>query len=147
MVASESLAISDGTTNAGCRGWNAEPSDGLNRKPTHGLNTVADDWSASVNLRQTFVFILVGFFEIVVKYKGSLQIKTDLAEWGEIKWVVLTFSQPSGGSRARNRFIRGDAPVTDAAPSSGDVLWLSSAKLNYVLFLYFISYCYWIILC
>lgn len=35
-----------------------------------------------------------------------------------VMWV-LTFSQPSGGSRARKRFIRGDAPV---APSSGDVL-------------------------
>lgn len=36
-----------------------------------------------------------------------------------IDYIRLTFSQPSGGSRAKNRFIRGDAPV---APSSGDVL-------------------------
>lgn len=44
--------------------------------------------------------------------------------------VVHTFSQPSGGSRAKKRFIRGDASVPPdvVALSSGDVLWLSSAK-------------------
>lgn len=40
---------------------------------------------------------------------------------------MFTFSQPSGGSRAKNRLILGEAPVPDDdAPSSGDVLWLSS---------------------
>lgn len=44
---------------------------------------------------------------------------------------VHTFSQPSGGSRAKNRLMRGDAPVPELeAPSSGDVLWLSSAEDN-----------------
>lgn len=33
----------------------------------------------------------------------------------------LTFSQPSGGSLAKKRLIRGDASL-DCTPSSGDVL-------------------------
>lgn len=40
---------------------------------------------------------------------------------------VRTFSHPSGGKRAKNRFIRGDA--SDAL-SSGDVLWLSSTLIK-----------------
>lgn len=45
---------------------------------------------------------------------------------------MLTFSQPSGGSRARKRLMRGDAsvPPDDAALSSGEVLWLSSIDPN-----------------
>lgn len=40
----------------------------------------------------------------------------------------ITFSQPSGGNRAKNLLIRGDAsvPADDEAFSSGEVLWLSS---------------------
>lgn len=42
----------------------------------------------------------------------------------------FTFSQPSGGKRARKRFILGDAsvPQDDMRFSSGEVLWLSSAR-------------------
>lgn len=39
----------------GCNGWNAEPNDGRNLKPTGGLN-MADDgdrWSVSLDFRQT----------------------------------------------------------------------------------------------
>lgn len=56
---------------------------------------------------------------------------------GNAKFVILcswekkiryknTFSHPSGGRRAKNRFIRGDA--SDDALSSGEVLWLSSVN-------------------
>lgn len=46
-------------------GWNAEPSDGRNRKPTQGLNILVDDnvdvGSVSVGLRQTLKKI---FFKV-----------------------------------------------------------------------------------
>lgn len=40
----------------------------------------------------------------------------------------FTFSHPSGGKRAKNRFIRGEA--SDETLSSGDVLWLSSKRVQ-----------------
>lgn len=47
----------------------------------------------------------------------------------ELNWCDHTFSQPSGGSRARNRLIRFDGLATnEMAPSSGDVLWLPSSE-------------------
>lgn len=46
---------------------------------------------------------------------------------------LFTFSHPSGGKRAKNRFILGDASVP---PSSGDVLWLSSG-MNIIISFFF----------
>lgn len=42
---------------------------------------------------------------------------------------IRAFSHPSGGKRAKNRLMRGDA--SDEALSSGDVLWLSSEYWKY----------------
>lgn len=43
----------------GCSGWNAEPNDGRNLKPTGGLN-MADDgdkWSVSLDFKHTYGII------------------------------------------------------------------------------------------
>lgn len=42
---------------------------------------------------------------------------------------MLTFSQPSGGSRAKNRFMQGDVP--GLVPSSGELEQLSEIRMEF----------------
>uniref|UniRef100_A0A182UP67 Uncharacterized protein n=1 Tax=Anopheles merus TaxID=30066 RepID=A0A182UP67_ANOME len=84
----------------GCSGWNADPKDGFS-------------WNAVVHGLKQAVFVLVS------ASKGRWKS-------GKSAHNCTTFSQPSGGSRARNLLILGEALVV-TAPSSGDVLWLPSS--------------------
>lgn len=54
-----------------------------------------------------------------MKYNRQMRIKVELNAILHWKFGYITFSHPSGGKRAKNRFIRGDASDT---LSSGDVL-------------------------
>lgn len=98
-------------------GWNAESLDGISLNPVGLYSGVGwINWSASVCFRHTCNREIVKSSR--VKGKG---------------FVCVTFSQPSGGSRAKNRLMRADGPFTGVivTPSSGDVLWLPSMVINY----------------
>uniref|UniRef100_A0A182QVU1 Uncharacterized protein n=1 Tax=Anopheles farauti TaxID=69004 RepID=A0A182QVU1_9DIPT len=100
----------------GCSGWKADPRDGFS-------------WNAVVHGLKQAVFVLVSAsvsFKLTLGKHKRGKVDSERFVVSKQHRYMHTFSQPSGGSRARNLLILGEALVV-TAPSSGEVLWLPSS--------------------